>query len=44
MEGTIADRKGWLVLARRTRKNLGDTRTEDEFSDKKSKLRAWVGL
>ena len=43
MEMTVAE-KGWFVLVRRTRKNLGDTRTEDEFSDEKSKLRAWVGI
>ena len=43
-EGTVAERKGWLVLIRTARENMGDTRTTDEFSDKKSSLRRWVGL
>ena len=44
MEGAIADKKGWFVLVRRTRENQGDNRTQDEFSDTKNKLRAWVGM
>ena len=44
MEGTIEDKKGWFVLVRRTRENIGDNRTHDEFSDPKNKLRAWAGL
>ena len=44
MEGTIEDKKGWFVLVRRTRENIGDNRTQDEFSDPKNKLRAWAGL
>ena len=35
IEGTVAERKGWLVLIRTARENMGDTRTSDEFSDKK---------
>ena len=44
MEGTLSDKKGWFVLVRRARENLNDNRTEDEFSDEKSRLRVWVGL
>ena len=44
IEGTVAERKGWLVLIRTARENMGDTRISDEFSDKKSTLRRWVGL
>ena len=44
MEGTIEEKKGWFVLVRRIRENIGDKRTQDEFSDPKNKLRAWAGL
>ena len=44
MEGTIEDKKGWFVLVRRTRENIGDNRAEDEFSDPKNKSRALEGL
>ena len=44
LEGSIEDKKGWFVLVRRTRENLGDNRIQDEFSDPKNKLRAWVGM
>ena len=40
IEGTVVDRKLWFIIARRAREILGDTRTEDEFSDDKRKLRA----
>ena len=44
LEGTVAERKGWLVLIRTARENIGDTRTTDKFSDKKISLRRWVGM
>ena len=44
MEGTIEGNKGWFVLIRRTRENLGDNRIQDELSDPKNKLRGWVGM
>lgn len=44
MEGSVSNKKGWFVLVRTTRKNLRDIRTEDDFPDEMSKLRAWVGL
>ena len=44
LEGSIEDKKGWFVQARRTRENLGDNRFQDEFSDPKNKMRAWVGM
>ena len=44
LEGTIEDKKWWFVLGRRTRENIGDNRTEDEFSNPMNKLRAWAGL
>ena len=44
LNGELDERKGWLVLARRTRENIGDDRTVDEFSDSQGKLRKWVGI
>ena len=44
MEGTLSGKKGWFVLVRRTRENINDRSTEDEFSNEKSRLRGWVGL
>ena len=44
LEGTVSERKGWLVLIRTARENMGDNRTSDEFSDSKSCLRRWVDL
>ena len=44
LKGDLNERKGWLVLVRRTRENLGDTRTVDEFSDSKGQLRTWAGI
>ena len=40
----VADKKGWLVLLRRTRESQGDNRIQDEFSKEGSSLRKWVGL
>ena len=44
MKGDVSDKKGWFVLVRTVRENMGDNRTLDEFSDPKSSLRAWVGM
>ena len=44
MEGNLSGKKGWFVLVRKTRENLNDRSTEDEFSSEKSRLRGWVGL
>ena len=44
LKGGLDERKGWLVLVRRTRENLGDIRTVDEFSDSQGTLRKWVGI
>ena len=44
LEGTVTERKGWLVLIMIARENMGDTRSLDEFLDEKSTLRKWVGL
>ena len=33
MEGPIEDKKGWFVMVRRTREDLGTTRTQDRFSN-----------
>ena len=44
IKGGLDERKGWLVLVRRTRENLGDGRTVDEFSDVKGQLRKWAGI
>ena len=35
IEGTVEERKGWLVLIRIARENMEDNRTSDDFSDKK---------
>ena len=44
MDGTISESKGWFLLVRQLRENIKDRRTEDEFSDPKISLRAWVCL
>ena len=44
MKGDVSDKKGWFVLIRTVRENIGDDRTRDEFSDPKSSLRSWVGM
>ena len=44
IERTVAERKGWLIIIRTARKNMGDTRKSDELSEKKSTLRRWVGF
>ena len=44
LKGELDERKGWLVLVRRTRENVGDDRTVDEFSDVTGPMRKWVGI
>ena len=44
MDGTVADKKEWIVIVRQARENAEDNRTKDELSNPKSKLRVWVGL
>ena len=44
MKGSVAERKGWLVLIRQARKNIGDGRTANEFLNPKSSLRRLVSL
>ena len=44
LKGELHERKGWLVLVRRTRENQGDNRTVDEFPDVKGYLRKWAGI
>ena len=40
----VADKKGWLVLLRRTQESQGDNRIQDGFSKEGSLLRKWVGI
>ena len=44
MKSNVADKKGWLILIRTVRENNNDERTNDEFSDQDSSLRAWLGM
>ena len=44
LKGELDERKGWLVLVRRTRENVGDDRTVDEFSDMTGPMRKWIGI
>ena len=38
----MAERKGWFVLVRKSRENIGDDRIVDEFFTSNGSLRAWV--
>ena len=40
MEVSISNKKVWFVLVRGIRENLGDNRTQDEFSDPRNKLKS----
>ena len=40
----LHERKGWLVLIRRARANIGEVEAKDEFSIQGGQLRKWVGL
>ena len=40
----LSEKKGWLVLIRRSRETVGERCLQDKFSNPKSKLRKWVGL
>jgi hypothetical protein len=44
LDSTVAEKKGWFVLVRKARENMGDERVVDEFSAPESSLRTWVGL
>ena len=44
LKGDLEERMGWLVLVRRTRENIGDARTVDEFSDTQGQLRKRAGI
>ena len=44
LESTVAAKKGWFILIRKARENIGDERAVDEFSAPDSSLRAWVNL
>jgi hypothetical protein len=44
LDSTVAEKKGWFVLVRKARENMGDERVVDEFSAPDSSLRTWVGL
>ena len=44
LDSSVAEKKGWFVLVRKARENIGDERVVDEFSAPDSSLRTWVGL
>ena len=44
LNAPLFDRKCWLVLVRAARELVNDVQLEDDFSDRTSMLRRWVGL
>ena len=44
LDGSVSDRKEWFILVRKARENIGNNRTEDEFTNTKSSIRAYAGL
>lgn len=38
MERSVEDKKGWFVLVRRIRGNMGDNITQDKFSNPKKQI------